>query len=113
MHLSKLLAAVLLALSAPAIQTANAPVEPALAERTHVRSSASEPSVERVAAARAGRSAESASRPRPLSAAAAGNAGAIEQDALPNGWLMALVTIALIGYQLRRKHRLLRPQRFT
>lgn len=29
------------------------------------------------------------------------------------GWLMALVTVLLIGHQLRRKHRLLRPQRFS
>lgn len=36
-----------------------------------------------------------------------------EQEPLPSGWLMALVTIGLVGYQLRRKHRLLRPHRFT
>jgi hypothetical protein len=29
------------------------------------------------------------------------------------GWLMALVTVLLIGHQLRRKHRFLRPQRFS
>lgn len=29
------------------------------------------------------------------------------------GWLMALVAILLIGHQLRRKHRFLRPQRFS
>jgi hypothetical protein len=112
MHLSKLLAAMLLAFSAPATQTANAPAEFAPAE-THVVPFGSDQTVRPVAATHTGRASESASRPRPLSAAAAGNAGTIEQDALPNGWLMALVTIALIGYQLRRKHRLLRPQRFT
>lgn len=30
-----------------------------------------------------------------------------------NGWLMALVAVLLIGHQLRRKHRFLRPQRFS
>lgn len=34
-------------------------------------------------------------------------------DSVPSGWLMALVTVLLIGHQLRRKHRFLRPQRFT
>ena len=34
-------------------------------------------------------------------------------DSMPSGWLMALVTVLLIGHQLRRKHRFLRPQRFT
>ena len=29
------------------------------------------------------------------------------------GWLMALVAVLLIGHQLRRKHRFLRPQRFS
>jgi len=29
------------------------------------------------------------------------------------GWLMVLVTVLLIGHQLRRKHRFLRPQRFS
>ena len=30
-------------------------------------------------------------------------------DSMPSGWLMALVTVLLIGHQLRRKHRFLRP----
>lgn len=34
-------------------------------------------------------------------------------DSMPSGWLMALVTVLLIGHQLRRKHRFLRPQRFN
>lgn len=34
-------------------------------------------------------------------------------DSVPSGWLMALVTVLLIGHQLRRKHRFLRPQRFN
>ena len=34
-------------------------------------------------------------------------------ESVPSGWLMALVTVLLIGHQLRRKHRFLRPQRFT
>ena len=33
-------------------------------------------------------------------------------DPMPSGWLMALVAVLLIGHQLRRKHRFLRPQRF-
>lgn len=28
-------------------------------------------------------------------------------------WLMAIIAVTLVGYQLHRKHRLLRPQRFT
>lgn len=31
----------------------------------------------------------------------------------PSGWLATFVVIALIGHQLRRKHRFLRPQRIT
>jgi hypothetical protein len=34
-------------------------------------------------------------------------------ESVPSGWLMALVAVLLIGHQLRRKHRFLRPQRFT
>ena len=34
-------------------------------------------------------------------------------DSVPSGWLMALVTVLLIGHQLRRKHRFLRPHRFS
>jgi 4-hydroxybenzoate polyprenyltransferase len=33
-------------------------------------------------------------------------------DRPPSAWLMIGVTLLLIGYQLRRKHRLLRPHRF-
>lgn len=40
------------------------------------------------------------------------SAGGIN-DSVPSGWLMALVTVLLIGHQLRRKHRFLRPQRFS
>jgi hypothetical protein len=34
-------------------------------------------------------------------------------DSMSRGWLMALVTVLLIGHQLRRKHRFLRPHRFS
>jgi hypothetical protein len=34
-------------------------------------------------------------------------------ESVPSGWLMALVAVLLIGHQLRRKHRFLRPQRFN
>jgi hypothetical protein len=34
-------------------------------------------------------------------------------DSVPSGWLMVLVSVLLIGHQLRRKHRFLRPQRFN
>lgn len=37
----------------------------------------------------------------------------VEQESLPSGWLMALLALGLVGHQLRRKHRLLRPHRFT
>jgi len=37
----------------------------------------------------------------------------INDSSVPSGWLMALVTVLLIGHQLRRKHRFLRPQRFS
>ncbi|MBM0103172.1 hypothetical protein JM946_00365 [Steroidobacter sp. S1-65] len=40
------------------------------------------------------------------------SAGAMDES-MPRGWLMALVTVLLIGHQLRRKHRFLRPQRFS
>jgi hypothetical protein len=39
-------------------------------------------------------------------------AGAMDES-IPRGWLMALVAVLLIGHQLRRKHRFLRPQRFS
>lgn len=47
------------------------------------------------------------------STAAPGSSIASTQEPLPSAWLMGFVTIGLIGYQLRRKHRLLRPQRFS
>lgn len=34
-------------------------------------------------------------------------------ESMPRGWLMLLVAVLLIGHQLRRKHRFLRPQRFS
>jgi hypothetical protein len=34
-------------------------------------------------------------------------------ESVPSGWLMALVTVLLIGHQLRRKHSFLRPHRFN
>jgi hypothetical protein len=34
-------------------------------------------------------------------------------ESMPRGWLMALVTVLLIGHQLRRKHRFIRPHRFS
>jgi hypothetical protein len=37
----------------------------------------------------------------------------MNDPAVPSGWLMTLVTVLLIGHQLRRKHRFLRPQRFS
>ncbi|MFC4309203.1 hypothetical protein ACFPN2_08940 [Steroidobacter flavus] len=40
------------------------------------------------------------------------SAGSMD-DSMSRGWLMALVTVLLIGHQLRRKHRFLRPQRFS
>lgn len=40
------------------------------------------------------------------------SAGGME-DSMPRGWLMLLVTVLLIGHQLRRKHRFIRPQRFS
>jgi hypothetical protein len=43
----------------------------------------------------------------------ASSAGSRMNDSVPSGWLMALVTVLLIGHQLRRKHRFLRPQRFS
>lgn len=42
----------------------------------------------------------------------ASTAAAVD-DSISRGWLMALVTVLLIGHQLRRKHRFLRPQRFS
>lgn len=41
-----------------------------------------------------------------------GSAGGMNES-IPRGWLMALVTVLLIGHQLRRKHRFLRPHRFS
>lgn len=35
------------------------------------------------------------------------------RDQPPSMWLMGAVILLLIGYQLRRKHRLLRPHRFN
>lgn len=46
-------------------------------------------------------------------AARSSTSAARDRDSLRSVWSMALVTIALVGYQLRRKHRLLRPQRIT
>ena len=40
-------------------------------------------------------------------------ASRMNDSSVPSGWLMALVTVLLIGHQLRRKHRFLRPQRFS
>lgn len=37
----------------------------------------------------------------------------VSPDDSMRGWLMALVAVLLIGHQLRRKHRFLRPQRFS
>lgn len=42
-----------------------------------------------------------------------GSAASSMDDSMSRGWLMALVTVLLIGHQLRRKHRFLRPQRFS
>ena len=49
-----------------------------------------------------------------LSGSAQRTVGAVSMDeSMPRGWLMALVTVLLIGHQLRRKHRFLRPHRFS
>ena len=47
------------------------------------------------------------------SSRAASTATAMNESSVPSGWLMALVTVLLIGHQLRRKHRFLRPHRFS
>src|ERR1044072_4033245 len=41
------------------------------------------------------------------------NASGVNNPSVPSCWLMALVTVLLIGHQLRRKHLFLRPQRFS
>lgn len=43
----------------------------------------------------------------------ASTASGMNNSSVPSGWLMALVTVLLIGHQLRRKHRFLRPHRFS
>jgi hypothetical protein len=45
-------------------------------------------------------------------ARSSGSTSASPDDSM-RGWLMALVAVLLIGHQLRRKHRFLRPQRFS
>lgn len=47
---------------------------------------------------------------RPVEAAAQ---RASQGDAAPSAWITLLIIAALVGHQLRRKHRLLRPQRFA
>lgn len=47
------------------------------------------------------------------SSLASSSVGGINNSSVPSGWLMALVTVLLIGHQLRRKHRFLRPHRFS
>jgi hypothetical protein len=47
------------------------------------------------------------------SSRAASSASTMNDSSVPSGWLMALVTVLLIGHQLRRKHRFLRPHRFS
>jgi len=47
------------------------------------------------------------------SSRAVSTATGMKNSSVPSGWLMALVTVLLIGHQLRRKHRFLRPQRFS
>lgn len=42
-----------------------------------------------------------------------GSSPAGMDESMPRGWLMALVAVLLIGHQLRRKHRFLRPHRFS
>ena len=39
--------------------------------------------------------------------------GRMNESSVPSYGLMALVTVLLIGHQLRRKHRFLRPQQFS
>ena len=51
----------------------------------------------------------SGSDPRSIRASSTGGM----EDSMSRGWLMAFVTVLLIGHQLRRKHRFLRPQRFS
>jgi hypothetical protein len=45
--------------------------------------------------------------------ASSSSARGMSDSSVPSGWLMALVTVLLIGHQLRRKHRFLRPHRFS
>lgn len=40
------------------------------------------------------------------------SSAAAMDETMPRGWLMLLVAVLLIGHQLRRKHRFLRPHRF-
>jgi hypothetical protein len=47
------------------------------------------------------------------SSRASSSAAGMNDSSVPSGWLMALVTVLLIGHQLRRKHRFLRPHRFS
>lgn len=49
----------------------------------------------------------------PRSSRASSSSSAGINESVPSGWLMALVAVLLIGHQLRRKHRFLRPQRFN
>jgi uncharacterized protein YjbI with pentapeptide repeats len=50
---------------------------------------------------------------RASSRASSSAAQGMSDSSVPSGWLMALVTVLLIGHQLRRKHRFLRPHRFS
>lgn len=47
------------------------------------------------------------------SSLAGSTTGGSMDESMPRGWLMALVAVLLIGHQLRRKHRFLRPHRFS
>jgi hypothetical protein len=48
-----------------------------------------------------------------LGASRSSSSTAAIDESMPRGWLMALVTVLLIGHQLRRKHRFIRPHRFS
>lgn len=60
-----------------------------------------------------GNDARSRSRSSLTGSSLGGSTGGGMDESIPRGWLMALVTVLLIGHQLRRKHRFLRPHRFS
>jgi hypothetical protein len=53
------------------------------------------------------------SRQKEVAAAAGATFSSPSTEQAPSVWLMVGVILLLIGYQLRRKHKLLRPHRFS